>query len=373
MPNDHQYVADKGSADSTDVPRLSLTISEHAVTDGAIEILKVIRPLWISDRVRFKLFTDGITNKLVGCFYQPPPPKPNGSAAVDDVVLIRVYGNKTDLLIDRRKEAENIQLLHRHGHASALYATFTNGLAYQYVPGVTLTTNTCRHEHIWPLVARRMAQMHKVRENTTIGFNTSAPALPAKIDQFLKLVPSRFSDASTDERVWKIFPRIDALRAEFDELYGRLLGVDSPVVFCHNDLLLGNVIYDAARERVTFIDYEYAAPNHQAFDIGNHFTEFAGIEKIDYGRYPGRAFQLRWLGEYLREYTGDLASEDDVQRLYVQVNQFALASHFFWAVWALIQAEHSTIDFDFVQFGTTRFREYRGKKDEFLALCYSDD
>lgn len=47
-------------------------------------------------------------------------------------------------------------------------------------------------------------------------------------------------------------------------------------MFCHNDLLLGNVVYDASKAAVTFIDYEYAGYNHQAFDIGNHFNEFAG-------------------------------------------------------------------------------------------------
>lgn len=53
--------------------------------------------------------------------------------------------------------------------------------------------------------------------------------------------------------------------------------LNSPVVFCHNDLLLGNVIYNSDNESVTFIDYEYAGMNYQAFDIGNHFNEFAGI------------------------------------------------------------------------------------------------
>ena len=29
-------------------------------------------------------------------------------------------------------------------------------------------------------------------------------------------------------------------------------------------------------ENVKFIDYEYAGYNYQAYDIGNHFNEFAG-------------------------------------------------------------------------------------------------
>jgi ethanolamine kinase len=48
------------------------------------------------------VFTDGITNKLLGCFHEGTP---------EDVVLVRVYGHKTDLLIDRNAETRNIQVL----------------------------------------------------------------------------------------------------------------------------------------------------------------------------------------------------------------------------------------------------------------------
>lgn len=144
------------------------------------------------------------------------------------------------------------------------------------------------------------------------------------------------------------------------------------MVFCHNDLLLGNVIYEKSTDRITFIDYEYAGQNFQAFDIGNHFTEFAGmlssyslyvdqpnhllydnivgVDVIDYRHYPSKEFQLKWLRCYLEVYLGPdkCVTERDVNVLYVQTNKFALASHFLWTVWALIQAEHSTIDFDFV-------------------------
>jgi hypothetical protein len=49
-----------------------------------------------------QVFTDGITNKLLGCFHEGSP---------EDVVLVRVYGHKTDLLIDRNAETRNIQVL----------------------------------------------------------------------------------------------------------------------------------------------------------------------------------------------------------------------------------------------------------------------
>lgn len=365
--------------EKAEVPRLELTVDEHDVVRGATEVLKVIRPHWHSDSVRFKLFTDGITNKLVGCFNQnnnancddgdDDDDSNSAAAASSDVVLVRVYGNKTDLLIDRKKETENIRLLHRYGYAPALYATFRNGLAYEFVPGVTLTPDTVRDDRTWPLVAKRMAQMHKVTDGAE---GSREPELPAKMDQFLQLLPAVFSDPAKQARISTIFPSVAELRRDFDDLYGKLQKLGSPTVFCHNDLLLGNVIYNAERGQVTFIDYEYASFNHQAFDIGNHFTEFAGIDEIDYGRYPEREFQLRWLRVYLEEFTGGPCSDDDVERLYVQVNQFALSAHFLWTIWALIQAEHSTIDFDFIQFGQNRYEEYRQRQDEFLALTYKN-
>lgn len=151
-------------------------------------------------------------------------------------------------------------------------------------------------------------------------------------------------------RFAELFPSIKDLQSEFEELYEHLAQLNSPVVFCHNDLLLGNVIFTEHENRITFIDYEYGDNNFQAFDIGNHFTEFAGVDEIDYARYPDESFQKQWLRVYLEEYCSpELVTEQDIERLYVQVNKFALSSHFLWTIWALIQAEHSSIVFDFIK------------------------
>lgn len=67
---------------------------------------------------------------------------------------------------------------------------------------------------------------------------------------------------------------LKSLENEINCLEKHFEGANLKAVFCHNDLLLGNVINHEGR--VTFIDYEYAGCNYQAFDIGNHFTEFSG-------------------------------------------------------------------------------------------------
>lgn len=139
-----------------------------------------------------QLFTDGITNKLVGCFYNNP--KTN----IKDVILVRIYGNKTDLLIDRNAEKKNIRLLHTHGLAPKLYATFTNGLCYEYVPGETLNLKNICEPKIWRLVATQMASMHKLPLSESEVCRE--PMLKSKTLKFLDLIPEKFTDQSKDER-----------------------------------------------------------------------------------------------------------------------------------------------------------------------------
>lgn len=149
----------------------------------------------------------------------------------------------------------------------------------------------------------------------------------------------------------------------------------SLVVFSHNDLLLGNIIYNKTNKSIKFIDYEYSHINYQAYDIANHFNEFAGVDRPDYTLYPSREFQLQWLRVYLESFHSKLnrfytrQSDDDnnttthvddrtVERFCDEVGFFTLLSHFMWATWALVQAQSSLIDFDFVWYANVRFDEY---------------
>lgn len=139
-----------------------------------------------------QLFTDGITNKLIGCFHFDPESKR------EEVLLVRIYGNKTDLLIDRNAEKINIAFLHKHGLAPELFATFRNGLVYEFVPGVTINSETVNDPRIWRLVAANMAKMHKLPLNAEDA--AKEPMLKTKIIKFLDLIPERFSDPIKHER-----------------------------------------------------------------------------------------------------------------------------------------------------------------------------
>lgn len=119
---------------------------------------------------------------------------------VQNVVLIRVYGNKTDLLIDREKEIQNIKLLHSYGFAPSLYATFQNGLAYEFVPGVTLNRDNVLEPELWTLVARRMADMHRMVQQPGHCAHQAKPMLLKKIERFFELVPEQYTDQAKHNR-----------------------------------------------------------------------------------------------------------------------------------------------------------------------------
>lgn len=160
---------------------------------------------------------------------------------------------------------------------------------------------------------------------------------------------------------------------------------NSLVVFSHNDLLLGNIIFNESQNSIKFIDYEYAGLNYQAYDIANHFNEFAGVESPDYSLFPSRELQLDWLRIYLTSFYSKLSrfyvrqSDDEsairvpdkvddamVSDFYDEVNLFTLLSHFMWAVWSLFQAQNSVLDFDFVWYANVRFDEYFKRKSVLL-------
>lgn len=75
---------------------------------------------------------------------------------------------------------------------------------------------------------------------------------------------------------------------------------------------------------------------------------------------------MQWFDWYLREYNGTEPSEADKEQLYREVEGFSLASHFYWGLWALIQAKISNIDFDYMEYAVLRFDEYERRKQQVL-------
>lgn len=347
------------------ITRLDIVVSNDSFSSlcaGAISVINRVKN-WKSDCMDFELFKDGITNHLVKCYLKDNP---------DQALLIRVYGENTELFIDRDLEVRNMQMMCEAGLCAPLYCAFSNGLCYGFSPGEVLDTKMVRDPDISRLIAGRLAKMHSIPTN--VNGVVPQPCLFPILYKYLQLIPTSFSDPVKDAKYKSCIGPKDVLETEINSLKEHLISLESPVIFSHNDLLLKNVIYNKEKDEVTFIDYEYADYNYQAYDIGNHFCEFAGVEKYDPNLYPDKEFQMRWLKVYLEawyyenEWSLDDITDETVEHLYIQVNKFALAAHVLWGTWALIQSAHSTLDFDFLGYAKERLDEYFAQKDRFLSL-----
>ncbi|XP_041441726.1 ethanolamine kinase 1 isoform X2 [Xenopus laevis] len=380
------------------VPKIDFTVIDSGYRDGALRLLQQLRPKWKPEHVTTQLFTDGITNKLIGCYM---------GDTMEDVVLVRIYGNKTELLVDREEELKSFRVLQSHGCAPQLYCTFNNGLCYEFMQGEALDPQHVCNPTIFRLIARRLAKIHAIHAHN--GWIPKSN-LWVKMRKYFSLIPTEFEMEAVNGRYdalrvpvpWytlcflpcnslqlpasspfcsrigytgfkREVPSPRVLEDEMSWMKEVLSNLQSPVVLCHNDLLCKNIIYNEKRGDVQFIDYEYSGYNYQAYDIGNHFNEFAGVSEVDYSLYPSRELQFQWLGAYLEAYKehkglNSDVTEKEVEVLYVQVNQFALASHFFWGLWALIQAKYSKIDFDFLGYAIVRLNQYFKMKPEVTAL-----
>ncbi|KAL2103067.1 hypothetical protein ACEWY4_002235 [Coilia grayii] len=213
------------------VPKLDVTVDEQDYRTGALKLIKELRPNWKPSEVKMKSFTDGITNKLIGCYV---------GGTMDDVVLVRIYGNKTELFVDRENEVKSFRVLQAHRCAPQLYGTFNNGLCYEFLKGTALEPEHIRSTQLFRLIARQLAKYHAIHAHN--GWVPQSD-LWLKMSKYFCLVPTHFQDPAQNLRFRTEVPSARCLREEMLWLKQSLSGLGSPVVLCHNDLLCKNIIY----------------------------------------------------------------------------------------------------------------------------------
>ena len=65
------------------------------------------------------------------------------------------------------------------------------------------------------------------------------------------------------------------------------------------------VHFALASDVVGVIDLEYAGPNYMAYEIADHFCEFAGVHDVNFDLYPNEDVQKVWIKAYLEEANGE--------------------------------------------------------------------
>ncbi|XP_017244188.1 probable ethanolamine kinase isoform X2 [Daucus carota subsp. sativus] len=319
-----------GESSNSEIPHSSLTV-DHTLSlsdmkPRIVELYKDLFKNWSNkDESDFSIETvsGGITNLLLKVSVK----EDSGNTIK---MTLRLYGPNTEYVINRERELQAIQYLSAAGFGAKLLGVFGNGMVQSFIHARTLVPLDMRKPDLAAKIAKQLRKFHQVE-------------VPGSKE------PQLWND------IFKFFKQ------------GRL---DAPVVFAHNDLLSGNLMLNDDEGKLYFIDFEYGSYSYRGFDIGNHFNEYAGYD-CDYSLYPNRDEQYHFFKHYLKPDKPQEVSEKDLEELYVETNCYMLASHMYWALWALIQARMSPIDFDYLGYFFLRYDEFKRQKEKCLSLAES--
>ena len=325
------------------------------------EVLKI----WISipiELITFKKLSAAMTNTVYILSH------PIIGRNEPDKILLRVYGEGIEQILNRSEELDWFIKLSKTGVGPKLLATFNNGRFEEYIESVTLTPIMMSREEVSDGIALTMSQFHNLelengpnppviwkrieswRDEASKAFHSILIGKPEKMEILLKI--NQFS----------IFEEKEYISGKFKRFFDHLISLRNPIVPCHNDLQHGNILLTDS-SRIVFIDYEYGGMNYAAYDIANHFCEWASDfteanptpHVMNFSeKYPNSEVQERFIRRYLND-----CAEENVALWIEAVDKFKEISHLSWALWGIIQENNSKIDFDYLSYSLMRLEAMR--------------
>ncbi|KAM0974501.1 hypothetical protein FF1_017700 [Malus domestica] len=325
-----------------------------------IELCKDLFKKWSNlENSRFSVETvsGGITNQLLKVTVK----EENGNTVS---VTVRLYGPNTDYVINRERELQAIKYLSVAGFGANLLGVFANGMVQSFINARTLVPSDMRNPKLAADIAKELRRFHQVEIP-----GSKEPQLWIDMFKFFEKASALEFDDNEKQKVYKTisFSEVHNEMIALKELTDRF---NAPVVFAHNDLLSGNIMVNDEEDKLYFIDFEYGSYNYRGFDIGNHFNEYAGYE-CDYSLYPNKDEQYHFLRHYIQPENQQEVSDKELEALYVEANTYMLASHLYWALWGIIQAKFSPINFDYLGYFFLRYNEYKKQKERCFSMARS--
>jgi len=237
-----------------------------------------------------------------------------------DKYVARVSSNSSDFLsIDRGSEFINTTIAGKGGVGAEVldYIPGEGLLLISYISGKTFGADDVAAN--LPRIAKSLRNLHALEpfDHEFNMFNTQSNYFKIVKDQGFR-VPDGYVDFE---------PMVAQIKKAFEVLFEGL-------VPCNNDLLPGNFIDDG--KKIWLIDYEYSGNNDACFEIGNVWAEaFQPIEALE---------------ELVTAYYG-AHRPDKVARAWL----WALMAKYGWTLWASIQDSVSEIEFDFWEWGMSKY------------------
>ena len=301
---------------------MSMSISTRLLDqEFTPQVCYELLPEWKNLDVRITQLSGGITNKL----YRIQSKKGD--------YTVRIYGDKTDLFINRDHEAHTIEEMCKLGVCAPL-------IKYMPERGVTIVefiddALVLKNEHfldksLYPLIVDPIRKIHASDVQLKRIFNPLAEVKKmAGILSDLEVAYPEFDIAGTIERVIRLNDIIDIPESKYTP--------------CHNDLLADNfiLINEGARDRyespMYIIDWEYAGMAPKYYDIADMFQEIL---------VPREAEE-----QIVAEYCAGSEFND----VLYHIDLFKPFPDIYWFLWSLIQLNISKIEFDYYTYGQVKY------------------
>ena len=244
--------------------------------------------------------------------------------------FIRVPGEGTELLaIDRNNEHHSARVAAQVGIGPKVlhHLPEYNVMVLEFLNGKTMSKDSLNESGMPTRMAQSIKRLH-AGDRLLLDFN-----MFRLTEYYLSLCK---------ERNIKI-PDGYFERMKIVEEIERAMAVKPLAnVPCNNDLLAENYIDDG--NQLWLIDYEYSGNNDPTFELGNTCQEMQ--------------FNDEQIAEVCSAYFGE-ASADKIARMKLNM----IMSDVGWGLWAAIQANISTIEFDFWGWAIERWGRAEEKMD----------
>ncbi len=240
--------------------------------------------------------------------------------------VVRIPGEKTDIFINRENELDCSIEAGKTGVAPKVvyYLKPENVSVIEFIDGKTLKTNDIAGNP--EIIKKIVTSIKKVHEKAVFNsvfnpFNT--------IRKYLIYVKDYNAPMPSD---------INQLLKKAEEIESKIKAEEIKLTACHNDLLSENFMYDG--KKIWIIDWEYGGNGDPFFDLADFAVEHPFSDKEE--------------EIIIKTYCGKMD-----EKRFARMIVYKAISDLWWSIWAMIQSKISTIDFNYYDYGSSRFQRMR--------------
>lgn len=248
--------------------------------------------------------------------------------------VVRFAGNNSNLMINRKNEISNSQLVEKLGINAKIYDFDINsGIKITgYIPDA-LTLNPKNVKDVQHIIGT--ANLLKTLHSSNLSFDNEFNVF-AEFEHYNKILDGRKPH----------YPSYEKIEYKFKKLSKEKL--DLVLLPCHNDPVAENFIFSQRNHYL--IDWEYSGMNDPHWDLAA-FIEEAKLEPKE---------QILFLNSYFNN------DNTLIKNSYKKLLYFTICQNFLWSVWTAVKEEVNNKEhISFGRYGIDRFNRAVSLLDEY--------